>query len=64
MSGFMAGLFSVATLLVAAAIVTTLVKNPSGTTGLVSSVTGGFANDLLAAQGTSNGVGTNFGVSA
>ena len=55
MSGFLAGIISVAALLVGAAIVTTLVKNPSGSVGLVQAVTGGFANDLTAAQGGGSG---------
>jgi hypothetical protein len=51
MSGFTAGIFSVAGMLVVAAIVTTLVKNYQGTEGLIQNTTAGFANDLLAAQG-------------
>lgn len=56
MSGFAAGIISVATLLVGAAIVTTLVKNPSGSVGLVNAVTSGFAADLTAAQGGGTGL--------
>ena len=51
MSGFTAGIISVATLLVGAAIVTTLVKNAQGTSGIISSSTSGFASLLRAAQG-------------
>jgi hypothetical protein len=54
MSGFLAGIISVATLLVGAAIVTTLVKNPQGSAGLINAVTSGFSTDLLAAQGSSS----------
>ena len=53
MDGFVAGLFSVAALLVGATIVTTLVKNGSGTASVISSATSGFANVLNAAQGNS-----------
>jgi hypothetical protein len=55
MSGFTAGIISIATLLVGATIVTTLVKNSQGSIGLVTASTNGFANLLNAAQG--NGVG-------
>ena len=51
MSGVVAGIFSVAALLVGAAIVTTLVKNGSGAAQVISASTGGFANLLSAAQG-------------
>jgi hypothetical protein len=53
MSGFAAGVISVATLLVGAAIITTLVKNSSGTTGIITATTSGFASLLNAAQGNS-----------
>lgn len=55
MSGAMAGIISIAALLVGASIVTILVKNPQGTTGLIQATTGGFAADLAAAQGNSTG---------
>jgi len=52
MSGFAAGIISVAALLVGASIVATLVKNPSGSVGLVNSVFTGFNNSLIASQGS------------
>ncbi len=55
MSGAVAGIISIAALLVGASIVTILVKNPQGTTGLINSTTQGFAADLAAAQGNSTG---------
>lgn len=55
MDGFLAGIISVASLLVGAAIITTLVKNGDGTKSLVDSLTGGFAKDLAAAQGNYQG---------
>lgn len=51
MSGFAAGLISVAALLVGASIVATLVKNPQGSVGLVNAVSTGFNNALIASQG-------------
>ena len=51
MSGVVAGVFSVAALLVGAAIVTTLVKNGQGASQVIRASTGGFANLLNAAQG-------------
>lgn len=57
MSGFTAGIISVASLLVAASIITTLVRNPSGSVGLVNAVTQGFAADLNAAQGNTGNFG-------
>ena len=51
MSGTTAGIISVFTLLVGAAIVTTLVKNYQGSTGIINSVFGGFSKALSAAQG-------------
>lgn len=51
MSGFAAGVISIAALLVGATIVATLVKNPKGSVGLVNAVFGGFNNSLIAAQG-------------
>jgi len=54
MNGFTAGIVSIATLLVGAAIVTTLVKNSSGTTGIITASTSGFASLLNAAQGNSS----------
>lgn len=51
MSGVVAGVFSVAALLVGAAIVTTLVKNGQGAAQVINASTGGFANLLNAAQG-------------
>ena len=55
-NSFLAGIISIGALLVGAAIVTTLVKNPQGSVGLVQAVTGGFANDLTAAQGGGSGI--------
>ncbi len=55
MSGTVAGIISIFTLLVGAAIVTTLVRNPQGTSGLISSTFGGFSQALSAAQGNYNG---------
>lgn len=52
MSGFAAGIISVAALLVGASIIATLVKNPSGSVGLVNAVSTGFNNALIASQGT------------
>jgi len=52
MSGFTAGIFSVAGMLVVVALVATAVKNGSGTAQVVNAVTAGFGNDLLAAQGS------------
>lgn len=52
MSGFTAGLFSIAALLVGASIIATFLKNPQGTSTLIGSVTTGFANDLIASQGS------------
>ncbi len=57
MGSFLSGIISIGALLVGAAIVTTLVRNPSGSVGLVQAVTGGFANDLTAAQGNGSGIG-------
>lgn len=54
MSGFTAGIISVFTLLVGAAIVTTVVKNASGTSSIISSVSTGFSSMLNAAQGNAN----------
>ena len=51
MGGFSAGIFSVAGALVVVALVATLVKNGSGSSSVISAVTGGFAADLNAAQG-------------
>jgi hypothetical protein len=51
MGGFTAGIFSVAGMLVVVALVATLVKNGTGTAQTIGAVTGGFANDLIAAQG-------------
>ena len=51
MSGFAAGLISVAALLVGASIVATLVKNPQGSVGLVNAISTGFNNSLIASQG-------------
>jgi hypothetical protein len=56
MSGFTAGIISIATLLVGASIVTTLVKNSQGSVGLVTATTNGFANLLNAAQGNGSNV--------
>lgn len=51
MSGFAAGLISVAALLVGASIIATLVKNPQGSVGLVNAISTGFNNALIASQG-------------
>lgn len=51
MGGTAAGIISILSLVVGVALVTTLVKNPQGTTGLIDSSTRGFANILSAAQG-------------
>jgi len=51
MSGFTAGIFSVAGMLVVVALVATAVRNGSNTAQVITAVTGGFGNDLLAAQG-------------
>lgn len=51
MSGTAAGIVSILSLVVGVALVTTLVKNPQGTTGLINSSFTGFANILSAAQG-------------
>lgn len=58
MKGAVAGFISIAALLVGASIVTILVKNPQGTSGLINSTTSGFANLLNAAQGNNNGFAT------
>ena len=63
MGSFLSGIISIGALLVGAAIVTTLVKNPQGSVGLVQAVTGGFANDLTAAQGGGGGIGFSGGSS-
>ncbi len=63
MGSFLSGIISIGALLVGAAIVTTLVKNPQGSVGLVQAVTGGFANDLTAAQGGGSGIGFSGGSS-
>ena len=55
MSGATAGIISIFTLLVGAAIVTTLVKNSSGSTGIINSVFNGFSKALGAAQGNTVG---------
>lgn len=52
MSGFTAGIFSVAGMLVVVALVATLVKNGSGSASVIGAATTGFANDLVAAQGS------------
>lgn len=52
MSGFAAGLISIASLLVGASIIAVLVKNPQGSVGLVNAVSTGFNNALIASQGS------------
>lgn len=52
MSGFTAGIVSIATFLVAASIVATLVKNPQGTGTLIGSAGTAFTNALVASQGS------------
>lgn len=61
MSGFTAGIISIATLLVGASIIATLVKNPQGTGALVGSVTTGFSNLLIASQGSVTSLSPNTG---
>lgn len=51
MGGFSAGIFSVAGALVVVALVATLVKNGSGSSQVIGATTGGFAQDLNAAEG-------------
>lgn len=51
MSGATAGIISIFTLLVGATIVTTLVKNYQGSTGIINSIFSGFSGALSAAQG-------------
>lgn len=57
MSGAVSGIISIAALLVGAAIIATLVKNPQGSIGLVNATTSGFANLLNVAQGNGVGIG-------
>lgn len=51
MSGFTAGLVSIATFLVLASIIATLVKNPQGTGALIGNTGTAFTNALVASQG-------------
>lgn len=51
MSGTAAGVISILTMVVGVAFVSTLVKNPQGSTGVIDSLTKGFGNILSAAQG-------------
>ena len=55
MSGFTAGLISIATLLVGASIITELTKNASGASSIITASASGFANLLNAAQGNAAG---------
>lgn len=47
--GFWAGVFGIAAAVVSFAVVATLVKNAQGTSSIISSATGGFADVLTAA---------------
>ena len=51
MSGFTAGLVSIASLIVGGSILATFLKNPQGTTALVGGVGTAFDNSLVASQG-------------
>lgn len=55
MSGTTAGVIGIFSLLVGAAIVTTIVKNYQGSTGVIDSVFNGFSKALSAAQGNTVG---------
>lgn len=48
--GFWAGVFGIAAAVVSLAVIATLVRNAQGTSSIIGSATGGFADVLRAAQ--------------
>ena len=56
-------LVTVATAIVGLAIIAVIVSNGSNTSGVISSLTGGFAQDLAAATSPGSGGGGGFGSS-